>query len=32
MKYLEKIIHRWWFNDDHVDDQVENLLHKNSKK
>jgi hypothetical protein len=32
MKNLEKIIRRWNFNDDHVDDQIENLLHKNSIK
>jgi hypothetical protein len=32
MKDFEKIIHRWRFGDDHVDDQVENLLHKDSIK
>jgi hypothetical protein len=30
MKDFEKIIHRWWFDDDHVDEQIENLLHENS--
>ncbi len=32
MKDLEKIIRRWWFDDDHVDDQIKNLLHKDSIK
>ncbi len=30
MKDFEKIIRRWWFNDDHVDDQIEDLLHRDS--
>jgi hypothetical protein len=28
MKDLEKTVRRWWFDDDHVDKQVENLLHE----
>jgi hypothetical protein len=28
MKNLEKIVRRWWFDDDHVNKQIENLLHK----
>ncbi len=32
MKDLEKIVRRWWFDDDYVDDQIEDLLHKDSIK
>jgi hypothetical protein len=28
VKNFEKIIRRWWFDDDHVDEQIENLLHE----
>jgi hypothetical protein len=30
MKNFRKTVRRWWFDDDHVDEQVENLLHENS--
>jgi hypothetical protein len=30
MKNFRKIVDRWKFNDDYVDDQIENLLHKSS--
>jgi hypothetical protein len=30
MKSFRKIIRRWWFNNDHVDEYIENLLHENS--
>jgi hypothetical protein len=32
MENLERIIRRWKFDDDHVDDQIEDLLYKNSIK
>jgi hypothetical protein len=30
VKDFEEIIRRWWFDDDYVDEQIENLLHENS--
>jgi hypothetical protein len=30
VKDFERIIRRWWFDDDHVDEQIENLLHESS--
>jgi hypothetical protein len=28
MKNFRRIVRRWWFDDDHVDEQIENLLHE----
>jgi hypothetical protein len=30
MKNFRETVRWWWFDDDHVDEQVENLLHENS--
>jgi hypothetical protein len=30
VKNFRRIVCRWWFDDDHVDEQIENLLHENS--
>jgi hypothetical protein len=32
MKNLERIIHRWRFDDDQIDDQIKDLLHKVSMR